>query len=324
MSRILSLLATAACCSPPRPAHAQDDLSEQAGQDHRLPAGRRRRRHRHAHRRREDAENPRTAVRGREQGRRQSGNLGAESVFNAEPDGYTLLASQPAPITTTPLLFKKLNFDPTKFEPVAVMSSIAEHAAGARTTFPAKNVKEFIAYVESQSRQAELRIAGQRHHLASDRRDVRQARRHQDEPRALSAAPAPAMNDLRRRPRRPDLQRARDLDQAAQGRPRQLLAVTTEKRIAELPDVPTMEEAGVPDFISDTWNAISAPPKTPAADRRQAQRGGQPGLKMPEVQDAVRKQHLQVVGGTPETWQDRQGRHRALGRGDQDANIPRI
>ena len=60
------------------------------------------------------------------------GNIGAEFVYSSDPDGYTLLASQPAPITTAPLLFKKLNFDPTKFEPVAVMSAIAEHAAGAR------------------------------------------------------------------------------------------------------------------------------------------------------------------------------------------------
>ena len=43
-----------------------------------------------------------------------------------------------------------------------------------------------------------------------------------------------------------------------------LLAVTTEKRIAALPDIPTMREAGLKDFISDTWNAIAAPPKTPA------------------------------------------------------------
>ena len=51
------------------------------------------------------------------------GNIGAESVFSAEPDGYTLMASQPAPLTTNVVLYKKLNFDPTAFEPVAVMSS---------------------------------------------------------------------------------------------------------------------------------------------------------------------------------------------------------
>ena len=43
-----------------------------------------------------------------------------------------------------------------------------------------------------------------------------------------------------------------------------ILAVTVAKRVPSLPDIPTMEEAGVPDFISDTWHALTAPPKTPA------------------------------------------------------------
>src|SRR6266481_277522 len=50
------------------------------------------------------------------------GNIAAEAVFLAEPDGYTLLASQPAPITSNAALYKKLNFDPVALEPVAVMS----------------------------------------------------------------------------------------------------------------------------------------------------------------------------------------------------------
>ena len=44
-----------------------------------------------------------------------SGNIAAEAVFTSEPDGYTLMASQPAPITTNVVLYKKLNFDPTAF-----------------------------------------------------------------------------------------------------------------------------------------------------------------------------------------------------------------
>src|SRR3982074_1555395 len=53
-----------------------------------------------------------------------AGNIGAEAVYAAEPDGYTLLASQPAPLTVNALLYKKLNFDPTAFLAVAIMSSI--------------------------------------------------------------------------------------------------------------------------------------------------------------------------------------------------------
>src|SRR3954468_2980381 len=55
----------------------------------------------------------------------QSGNLGAEQVFNSEPDGYTLLASQPAPITTNKILFKKMSFDPDLLLPIGVMSAIS-------------------------------------------------------------------------------------------------------------------------------------------------------------------------------------------------------
>src|ERR1700690_2992857 len=45
------------------------------------------------------------------------GNIGAEFVFTSPPDGYTLLASKPSPITVNPLLYKDMTFDPTKFEP---------------------------------------------------------------------------------------------------------------------------------------------------------------------------------------------------------------
>ena len=49
----------------------------------------------------------------------QAGNLGAETVFAAAPDGYTLLASQPGPLTTNALLYHNLPYDPARFTPVA-------------------------------------------------------------------------------------------------------------------------------------------------------------------------------------------------------------
>jgi tripartite-type tricarboxylate transporter receptor subunit TctC len=77
-----------------------------------------------------------------------SGNIGAEAVFTSDPDGYTLLAAQPAPLTVNPLLYKKMNFDPTQFEPVAIMTSIA-NVLLVRPDFPAKTAKEFIDYVKA-------------------------------------------------------------------------------------------------------------------------------------------------------------------------------
>ena len=76
------------------------------------------------------------------------GNIGAEAVYTAEPDGYTLLASQPAPITSNVALYKKLNFDPVALEPVAVMSKFPNTLL-VRQEFPAKSAQEFMAYVKA-------------------------------------------------------------------------------------------------------------------------------------------------------------------------------
>src|SRR6266550_3361467 len=78
------------------------------------------------------------------------GNVAAESVFVSPPDGYTLMASQPAPITTNAALYKRLNFDPTKFEPVAVMTKFP-NVLLVRNDFPAKTAQEFIAYAKANS-----------------------------------------------------------------------------------------------------------------------------------------------------------------------------
>jgi tripartite-type tricarboxylate transporter receptor subunit TctC len=77
-----------------------------------------------------------------------AGNIGAEYVFNADPDGYTLLAAVPAPLTINPLLYKKMNFDPAQFEPVTIMTSIA-NVLLVRPDFPAKTAQEFIAYAKA-------------------------------------------------------------------------------------------------------------------------------------------------------------------------------
>src|SRR6201993_2038641 len=76
------------------------------------------------------------------------GNIGAETVYAAEPDGYTLLASQPAPITSNIALYKKLNFDPAALESVAVMAKFP-NVLLVRQDFPAKTAQEFIAYAKA-------------------------------------------------------------------------------------------------------------------------------------------------------------------------------
>ena len=228
----------------------------------------------------------------------QSGNLGTGQVFNSDPDGYTLLASQPAPITVAPLLFKKLPYDPANLTPVAVMSAIANTLL-VRANFPANSVAEFIAYAKANP--GKLNYASQGNgttsHLTGAMFDQAVGTKMNHVP---YRGTAPAINDLLGG--HVDLmfnELATSIELHKAGRAK-LLAVTTEKRIPELADMPTLIESGVPNFVSDTWNAISAPPKTPPVIVAKLNAAVNEALKTPEVQAHFLRLHLQAMGGTPE------------------------
>src|SRR6266446_2251897 len=209
-------------------------------------------------------------------------NIGAEAVFAAEPDGYTLLASQPAPITTTPLLYKTISFDPSRFTPIAVMTTIP-NTVTLRADFPAKNVQEFIAYAKSNP--GKVSYASQGNGTTSHLTAVMF---EQATGATLLHVPyrgtAPAINDLMGGHVDAffnELATSTELHKAGKAR---ILAVTTSMRIPELPDVPTLQEAGLTGFVSDTWNAISAPPKTPAPIVAKLNAAINEVLKAPEMQ----------------------------------------
>jgi tripartite-type tricarboxylate transporter receptor subunit TctC len=228
----------------------------------------------------------------------QAGNLGAEAVFAAEPDGYTLLASQPAPITTNPMLYKNISFDPSRFMPVAVMTTIP-NTLMVRADFPAKNVQEFIAYARANP--GRLSYASQGNGTTSH---LTAAMFEQATGTKLLHVPyrgtAPAINDLMGGHVDAffnELATSMELHKAGKAR---ILAVTTPTRVPELPDVPTLQEAGLTGFVSDTWNAISAPPKTPAPIVAKLNAAINEVLKAPEMQAHLSLMHLQAVGGTPQ------------------------
>jgi tripartite-type tricarboxylate transporter receptor subunit TctC len=78
------------------------------------------------------------------------------------------------------------------------------------------------------------------------------------------------------------------------------LAVTSTKRWFSLPDVPTMIEAGFPDFVSDTFNALFAPAGTPPEIMAVLVRESRAAFQNPEAREQARKAGFEVVAGTPE------------------------
>jgi tripartite-type tricarboxylate transporter receptor subunit TctC len=226
------------------------------------------------------------------------GNIAAESVFQAEPDGYTLMTTQPAPLTTNVVLYKKLNFDPTAFEPIAIMSS-APNVLLVKNDFPAKTLAEFMTYVKANP--GKLNYASQgpgtTSHLTAELFNKLAGTQLVHVP---YKGTGPALIDIAAGHVDLIFMQLEAAIKLHEGGKARILAVTTEKRIAALPDVPTMGEAGLKDFISDTWNAMAAPPKTPKPIVAKLNAAINDVLKMPEVLEQYRKQLLQPGGGTPE------------------------
>jgi tripartite-type tricarboxylate transporter receptor subunit TctC len=82
-----------------------------------------------------------------------SGSIAAETVFNTDPDGYTLLASQPAPITTNKLLYKTLNYDPAQLVPIAIMSHIPNVVLVKHLTSRVPDRHFICAYADARARE---------------------------------------------------------------------------------------------------------------------------------------------------------------------------
>ena len=225
------------------------------------------------------------------------GNIGAEAVFNADPDGYTLLAAQPSPLTINPLLYKKMAFDPTQFEPVAIMTTVA-NVLLVRSDFPAKTAQEFIAYAKANP--GKINYASQgigtTSHLTAALFEKMTGTKMVHVP---FKGTAPALNALiggHVDMIFMELASAIKLHQAGNAR---ILAVATTARIVDLPDIPTLNEAGVKGFKSGTWNAIAAPPKTPPIIVVKLNKAINEVLNEKDVQDKFAKLTLHAAGGTP-------------------------
>ena len=226
------------------------------------------------------------------------GNLGTEAVAQAEPDGYTLLAAQPAPLTTNVVMYKKLNFDPAAFEPLAIMTSIPNTLV-VRTDFPANSVQELIAYAKANPGKVNFgsQGVGTTPHLTGElfARVTGTKLTH-----VPYRGTAQAVNDLIAGHLDLLFFQLDSVREQYQAKRAKMLAVTTAERVPAVPDVPTMDEAGVKGFRSDTWNALAAPPKTPAAIVAKLNAGINEVLRQPETAEHLRGMNMTPIGGAPD------------------------
>jgi tripartite-type tricarboxylate transporter receptor subunit TctC len=226
------------------------------------------------------------------------GNLGAEAVAQAEPDGYTLLAAQPGPLTTNVVMYKKLSFDPAAFEPLAIMTSIP-NTLTVRLDLPVASVAELIAYAKANPGKLNFgsQGVGTTPHLTGElfARVTGTKLTH-----VPYRGTAQAVNDLVAGNVDMLFFQLDSVREQYRANKVKMLVVTTAVRIASVPEVPTMEEAGVRDFRSDSWNALAAPPKTPAAIIAKLNGAINAVLKEPEAAEHLRSMNMTPVGGAPD------------------------
>jgi tripartite-type tricarboxylate transporter receptor subunit TctC len=251
------------------------------------------------------------------------GNLAADQVYKSEPDGYQLLASQPAPLTTNATLYKSLSFDPTKFEYVGIMSVIP-NVLLVKNDFPAKTAKEFMDYVKANPGKVNYASQGPgtTSHLTAELYSKLTGAKMTHVP---YKGTGPALNDIVAGHVDFIFMQLESAIKLHQGGKARILAVTTAKRIPQLPDAPTMEELGLKGLISDTWNAISAPPGTPAPIVTKLNATLNDVLKEPEL--AARFKQLLLTPGSGNVAETRAFIAEDTKRWSEvikEANIPRI
>jgi len=226
------------------------------------------------------------------------GSLGSDVVAKSAPDGYTVLFTLSSH-TINPAIFPKLPFDTIKdFEPVGLVASLPQLLA-ANMAVPVRNVADVVAQAKAAPDKFSFASVGNGSpgHLAGELMVLRTGAQMAHIP---YRGGGPAVTDVMGG-QVPllwvSIPAAAAQVKAGKLRP---LAVSTLKRSATFPDVPTMQEAGVPDFEVDSWYAMLVPAKTPRPIIDKLNKALNAVLAEPAIRAQLLDQGAEAVGGSPE------------------------
>ena len=225
-----------------------------------------------------------------------AGNIGAEMVYHAEPDGYTLLSAPPPPLVINPSLYPKLAFDPTRFVPVSVMAAVP-NVMLVHAKVPANNVRDLIAWAKAQPDRLiySSQGGGTTSHLTTEMFKSAAGLSATHVPYKGTAPALAALLSGEVNLMFDNL--GVSLQHVRAGRVK-ALAVCSEKRVASLPDVPAMAET-YPGFVAVAWFGVVAPPKTPAAIAGKLSGAIADVLKLPDVNKRLIELSAEPIGNTP-------------------------
>ena len=224
------------------------------------------------------------------------GNLGAAKVYESPPDGYTLFFTAQGPLAVNKYIFKKLAYEPEKFEPVSLVV-LAYSVLLANPKVEAKDIKALIAYAKTNPGKIDYASqgVGTAAHLTAELFKSMAGVNLQHVPYKGSA---PAVTDLLAGHvdvMFGELAFAKPYIESGKLRP---LAVTSEARNPSMPKVPAVAEV-LPGFSTTSWWAIVAPPGTPKALTEKLSKAIAASLNEPDVKKKVTDLGMVVKGSTP-------------------------
>jgi len=226
------------------------------------------------------------------------GNIGAEMVAGAAPDGYTLLLTNPGAFSTNQYLYTGMRYKPSDFAPIVLLATFP-NALMVHKDLPVKTVAEFVDYAKKNPKALNggSSGAGSSGHLSLELF------------KSMTGAPVQNVFYKGAAPTKIDLASGRIqvvldnipgyLSEVQSGAVR-MIAVGTKTRLPSFPEVPTIDESGVKGFEASVWYAMAAPKGTPPAIIQKVNAAAVAALHAPDVQERLKQLQGIPAGGSPE------------------------
>jgi len=225
------------------------------------------------------------------------GAIAGEVVAKSPPDGYTLFMATNSPLAAVPLLHKKPPYDPiADFTPISFVGRYTFYLV-VHASVPVKSLTELLDYARANPDKLNYATGNTTAILSTGQLLAFGGAKMVHVP--YKGEP-PAMTDLvGGRVQVMFASSTTALPMVRDGKLR-ALATTNAKRTAQLPDVPTMAEAGMPRFSIGSWAALFGPAKMPKDVVDRLNRELNAALKRPEVREQLERQAFEYAGSTPE------------------------
>lgn len=232
-----------------------------------------------------------------------SGTIAATAVARAKPDGYTLLLGHVSSNAMVPAITPKLPYDPEKdFTPIVLIGTVPQVIVVPASS-PAKTLADFIAM--SKAKKGAVNYAssgvGTQQHFAAELFQSATGATMTHVPYKGSGA---ALTDLLSGQVDVNFDTVPTVLQYIRSGRLRALAVTTPTRVASLPDVPTVAEAGIPGFAISAWYMLMGPPNLPDSIRDTLNHAANDALKSPDLREKLGALSTEISGGTPASARD--------------------